>query len=297
MYYDAIASVIQKQFARFHQSDNAKPSSQAVAIWRAVHQLLENPVVFNDPLALSILGNAKSEVLEQLESHKDPLSSAMRMAIAVRSRFAEDEREGAAECGINQYVILGAGLDTYAYRSKNPGERVFEVDLPTIQSMKTARLQQQAIHPTCSVSYVPCDFEKNTLEKSLAATGFDKNQKAFFSCLGVVTYLDLGAFEQTLRFIASCAPGSVLTFDYIVDPNSLSEMERLVLDIMSAHLAEGGEPLKSFFDPQLLSQTLSQAGFSQVKDISPEYLNKRYLSSRNDGLKMGNVTRMYIATV
>jgi len=294
--YDAIVRIIQKQFPASH-NNNAKPSSQAVATWRAVHQLLEHPVIFNDPFALRILGNAASGVEAQLESHKDPLSSAMRMAIAVRSRFAEDERKDAAAFGIHQYVVLGAGLDTYAYRSNHPGEHVFEVDLPTTQSMKVARLQQQAIQPTCSVHYVACDFEEGTLEKGLALAGFDKSQKAFFSCLGVVNYLDFDAFEQTLQFIASCAPGSILIFDYIIDPNNLSEMECMVLDIMSAHLAAGGEPFKCFLSPQLLSQTLSRLGFSQVKDISPEYLNNRYLTARSDGLRVGNVTRMYIAIV
>lgn len=295
--YDAVSNVMRQQFSTAHNTDNAKPSSQAVAVWRAAHQLLEQPVIFNDPLALKILGAAKSEVLDKLDSHKDPLSSAMRVAIAVRSRFTEDEREAALEFGVNQYVILGAGLDTHAYRSKHTYEKVFEVDLPGTQSMKIARLKQQCIKATCSVNYVACDFEENALEKKLLAAGFDINQKTFFSCLGVVAYLDVNAFEQTLRFIASCTPGSILTFDYIVDPNSLSEIERVVLNILSAQLAAGGEPLKCFFDPHQLSQTLSSAGFSHLEDISPEYLNNRYLAARNDGLRVGNVTRMFIAIV
>ncbi len=295
--YDAISSVMQKQFVTSHNTDNAKPSSQAVAVWRAAHQLLEQPVIFYDPLAIRILGDAKPDVVDKLESHKDPLSSAMRVAIAVRSRFAEDEREAAIENGVNQYVVLGAGLDTYAYRSKHRHEKVFEVDLPGTQVMKMARLKQQEINPRCSVQHVPCDFEEGALEKQLLSAGFDKRQKAFFSCLGVVAYLDLNALEQTLRFIASCAPGSILTFDYIVDPNSLSEIEQIVLNILSAQLAAGGEPLKSFFDPHLLSQKLRDVGFSHIEDIGADYLNNRYLASRIDGLRVGNVTRMFIAIV
>ncbi len=295
--HDAIASVIHKQFCTPHNTDNAKPSSQAVAVWRAAHQLLEQPLIFNDPLALTILGDAKSEVMEKIDSHKDPLSSAMRAAIAVRSRFAEDEREAALECGVNQYVILGAGLDTYAYRSKHQHEQVFEVDLPSTQAMKIARLGAQEINATCSVSYVACDFEDDALEQSLLAAGFDKNKKTFFSCLGVVAYLDLSAFEKTLRFITNCASGSIFAFDYIVDPNNLSEIERIVLNILSAQLAAGGEPLKSFFDPQILSQKLRDSGFSHSEDISPDYLNNRYLSERADGLRVGSVTRMFIAIV
>jgi methyltransferase (TIGR00027 family) len=215
----------------------------------------------------------------------------------VRSRFAEDERESALNSGATQYVILGAGLDTYAYRSNHENERVFEVDLPSTQSIKVASIQQLAINPTCSVDYVACDFAENALEESLLAASFDKNQKTFFSWLGVVPYLDASAIEQTLKFIASCACGSTLVFDYMVDPNNLSEIEKMVITILSAQLAAGGEPLKSFFDPQLLAKTLADSGFTKVEDISPEYLNARYLAARDDGLRVGNVTRMFKAVV
>lgn len=295
--YDVIARVMQKHFTIPHLTESAKPSSHAVAVWRAAHQKLESPLIFPDPLALAILGDSQSDVLEKLDEHKDPLSSAMRLSIAVRSRFAEDEREAATENGLNQYVILGAGLDTYAYRNKRVNENVFEVDLPGTQAMKIKRLQQQNIQPTCSVNYVACDFEEGELEQQLISAGFNKNQKAFFSCLGVVAYLDMQEFEQTLRFITRCAPGSIFTFDYIVDPASLSDIERMVLNIMSAQLAAGGEPFKSFFDSKLLSQKLYDIGFSHVEDISPDYLNERYLSSRTDGLRVGNATRMFIAIV
>lgn len=295
--YDTISDLMQKQFCTSHNSDDAKPSSQAVAVWRAAHQLLEQPIIFNDPLALQILGDAKSEVVDKLEIHKDPLSSAMRISIAVRSRFAEDERKAALESDINQYVILGAGLDTYAYRNQHHDEKIFEVDLASTQAMKMARLKQHNIPSTCPVHYVACDFEKGSLEKTLLAAGFDKYQKTFFSCLGVMAYLDWDAIEQTLKFITSCAAGSILVFDYIVDPGNLNEIERLVLNILATQLAAGGEPLKSFFDPQILSKKLTTAGFSDIDDISPDYLNQRYLASREDGLRVGNVTRMFMATV
>lgn len=291
--YEAISSIIQNQFCTNHNTNNAKPSSQAVAVWRAVHQLLESPSIFNDPIALRILGDAKTDVINKLESYKDPLSTAMRVAIAVRSRFAEDEREKALRAGAYQYVILGAGLDTYAYRSTNQHERVFEVDLPSTQAMKIARLQQEKIHSTCALTYVTCDFEAGALEKSLLAAGFDKNQKTFFSWLGVVPYLDAAAIEHTLNFISSCALGSALVFDYMVEPNNLSEIEKMTITILSAQLAAGGEPLKSFFDPQVLSKKLADSGFTQIEDISPEYLNERYLTAREDGLRVGNVTRMF----
>lgn len=291
--YEIISSIIQNQFHAGRTIKDAKPSSHAVAVWRAVHQLLESPSIFNDPIALTILSDAKTDVMNKLESYNDPLSTAMRVAIAVRSRFAEDEREKALQAGAYQYVILGAGLDTYAYRSKNLSERVFEVDLPSTQAMKIARLQQEKIHSSCALTYVACDFEAGALGKSLLAAGFDKNQKTFFSWLGVVPYLDAAAIEHTLKFIRSCARGSALVFDYMVEPNNLSEIEKMTITILSAQLASGGEPLKSFFDPQVLSKKIADSGFTQIEDISPEYLNERYLTTREDGLRVGNVTRMF----
>lgn len=295
--YETIPTIINNQFCSSLDLNTAKPSSHAVAVWRAAHQLLEQPLVFADPVALNILGDSKTDVTEKLELHKDPLSTAMRISIAVRSRFAEDERKDALTAGVNQYVILGAGLDTYAYRSNNKNEQVFEVDLPGTQALKVARLHQEKIHPGCAVKYVACDFEAKSLEKSLLSAGFDPNEKAFFSWLGVVAYLELDAIEQTLKFISTCAPGSALVFDYIVDPANLSEVEKMVLTILSAQLAKSGEPLKSFFDAQRLANTLENSGFSKVDDISPGYLNHRYLAEREDGLRVGNVTRLFKATV
>lgn len=295
--HETIATILENQFCTFHPTDNAKPSSHAVAVWRAVHQLLEQPPIFNDPVALAILGTAKADVINKLDIHRDALSSAMRVAIGVRSRYAEDEREAALQSATNQYVILGAGLDTYAYRTKNKSERVFEVDLPTTQKMKIARLQESNICPTCAINYVACDFAENALEDNLIAAGFDKNQKAFFSWLGVVPYLDKSAIAQTLQFITSCAPGSTLVFDYIVSPDNLNEIEKIALSLLSAQLAKGGEPLKSSFDPQGLEEKLKDCGFSKVANIGPEYLNNRYLVQRDDGLRVGNVTRMFKVVV
>jgi O-methyltransferase involved in polyketide biosynthesis len=110
--------------------------------------------------------------------------------------------------------------------------------------------------------------------------------------LGVVPYLDATAIEQTLKFITACASGSTLVFDYMVDLSNLSEIEKIATNILSAQLAAGGEPLKSFFDPNVLAEKLANAGFSHVEDISPDYLNERYLALREDGLRVGNVTRM-----
>jgi methyltransferase (TIGR00027 family) len=294
---EVLSNILQDQFACSHSHNKIKPSTYAVAVWRAAHQLLEHPPIFEDPIALSILGDAKGDVTDKLEMHKHPLSTAMRIAIAARSRFAEDERKKSLTDGTYQYVILGAGLDSYAYRNNDQYENVFEVDLPSTQAVKIAGVQQLGITPTCKVSYVACDFEKNSLGERLHSSGFDRHQKTFFSWLGVVPYLDITAIEETMKFVASCARGSAMVFDYIVDNDNLNEMEKLVVNALSNQLAAGGEPLKSFFDPQLLKKKLEDLGFTQIKDIGPDYLNKNYLSFREDGLRVGNVTRIFQVTV
>ena len=124
-----IQRIIQQHFHSSQKNQLLKPSSLMVAIWRAAHQLIEKPLIFEDPVALRILGDAKQDVVANLDKHQDLLSTAMRIAIAVRSRFAEDE---CARAGVSQYVILGAGLDTYAYRSQRLSETVFEVDDPSV---------------------------------------------------------------------------------------------------------------------------------------------------------------------
>ncbi len=289
-----IALVVRQQFTSAQSINLLKPSAQAVAMWRAAHQLLEQPPIFVDPIALPILGDEQNTIANNLDSHRDILSTAMRTAIAVRSQFAEDQRRAS---DATQFVILGAGLDTYAYREQRENETVFEVDLPQLQQIKINRLRLNKIKPTSNILYVPCNFEQNSLAQSLLAAGFDSNCKTFFSWLGVVPYLTQKAIDQTLNFILACAPGSKVVFDYIVDPGSLSDIEKIVIETLGAQLAVGGEHLQTFYRPEQLQQQLIAAGFSAVTDIDAAYLNRRYLEKRRDGLGVGNVSRMLVAEV
>lgn len=289
-----IQRIIQQHFHSSPKDQLLKPSSLMVAIWRAAHQLIEKPLIFEDPIALRILGDAKRDIVTNLDKHRDLLSTAMRIAIAVRSRFAEDE---CARSGVSQYVILGAGLDTYAYRSQRLSETVFEIDHPSVQAIKQQLLSQNNIHPTVDLHYVGCDFEQDDLSVCLADAGFDKNKKTFFSWLGVVPYLTEESIIETLEFISSCAPCSKLVFDYIVEQAMLNEMENAVLQILGVQLTAGGEPLKSFYSPERIRELLLAKGFKQVDDVGADYLNKTYLSGDEYPVKHGMVTRMVVAEV
>ena len=289
-----IRNIIQQLFHMSTQQAQVKPSTLAVATWRAAHQVLDQPTIFEDPLAQKILGEEENIFLTKLDAHHNLLSAAMRITIAARSRFAEDELLAS---GIDQYVILGAGLDTYAYRSLRKSERVFEVDHPSTQAIKKELLRENNITSYVPVNYVGCDFENNSLQRCLVNAGLDINKKAYFSWLGVVPYLTESAIVETLSAIARCTPGTQLVFDYIVDPSQLTEVEQCVLNLMGEQLAAGGEPLMSFFSPEKMEYLLLSAGFTSVQNIDAEYLNARYLSGLNYPVNVGRVTRMMLAEI
>ena len=186
--------------------DEAKPSRTAlrVAMRRAAHQIYDaRPLVFDDPLAVPILG---AEYLPEVERtrfklHK-PHSVALRAFLVARSRYAEEQLARAVGHGVTQYVLLGAGLDTFAYRNPYAQLHVFEIDHPTTQQWKRDLLHANSIEIPESLTYVPVDFEHQQLATQLDAAGFDHAKPAFFAWLGVVPYLTAEAFRSTLSLIA-----------------------------------------------------------------------------------------------
>src|SRR5262249_28355367 len=171
--------------------------------------------------------------------------------IAARSRYAEDELALAVERGVRQYVILGAGLDTFAYRNPYPegALRVFEVDYPATQAWKRALLEEVGIPLPVDLTFAPVDFEKRTLADGLRDAGFDPGLGAFFSWLGVTMYLTPEGLMTTFRLIASSPVGSEVVFDYAISPSLMSPAQRVIFDEMARRVAAAGEPWKTFFDP------------------------------------------------
>lgn len=221
----------------------------------------------------------------------------LRTSLVVRARLAEDAWAAAAASGVRQFVVLGAGLDTCAYRRSELGGRVFEVDLPYTQAWKQASLQAAAIAIPDNVTFVPTDFETSTLAQTLAGHGFQADAPAFFSWLGVVMYLPEAAALDTLRFIAGCAAGSGVVFDYVVPASALPVMLRVPLLAMAKHLEASGEPWKSYFVPAELERQLGTLGFARVENFTPDALNQRYLANRADGLRLSGITRLVHAQV
>src|SRR5262245_66401745 len=205
----------------------ARPSQTAlrVALRRAAHQVFDHPVILDDPIALRILSQDAVAKLKLDPRQRGRVALTLRAFMAVRSRFAEDALGRAVQRGVRQYVVLGAGLDTFAYRNPWPDLRVFEVDHSATQTWKMNRLAAGKIEVPSNVTYAPVNFESQTLANGLVAAGFDPTMPAFFSWLGVTMYLTVPATLSTFDFIGSTAPGGGVAFDYSVPRKSLGFLE------------------------------------------------------------------------
>lgn len=269
-------------------------TAERVAIRRAAHQLLDEPKVLDDPLALRIIGSEAAAVLRSDPKEHHAFSRAFRAFMAARSRFAEDELARAVETGVSQdgvsqhrvtqCVILGAGLDTFAYRNPHPGLRVFEIDHPATQAWKREQLEAAGIPIPPSLTFVPVDFEHQTLADALARSGLNTNAPAFFSWLGVTPYLTREACMTTLSVIAKMPAGSGVVFDFAIAPALLNAGQRQALEALSKRVAAAGEPFQLFFDPTKLQHELKTLGFHSTEFLQGAQINARYFQNRADGL-------------
>jgi len=253
-----------------------QPSRTAIgaARHRAAHQVLDHGAIFDDPLAMAILG----ENMEAVVSHAqgDPLKRALRLFIAVRSRFAEDALATAVAAGVTQLVILGAGLDTFAFRSPLAKKlRIFEVDHPATQAWKRERLANASIAIPDTLTFAPVDFERDTLASGLARAGFEVQQATFFTWLGVVPYLTEHAVFATLGFIATLPAGSQVVFDYANPPPAERGALREAHDKLSARVASIGERFVSYFATDALHARLRDLGLREIDDLGPARIAAR----------------------
>ena len=215
---------------------------------------------------------------------------ALRAFLVARSRYAEDQLAHGIDHGITQYVLLGAGLDTFAYRNPYPQLEVFEVDHPATQQWKLELLDRNNIPIPSNLTCVPLDFEApdyeseasehQTLRKQLLAAGFNPRARTLFSWLGVVPYLTLPAFRATLGFIAAQPLGSAVVFDYGQPRAALPFFEQLAHDSLAARVQLSGEPFQLFFTPAQIAAELTP--FRAMEDLDSSQINARYFTHRSD---------------
>lgn len=278
---------------------SGQPSRTAlfVATLRAAHSLLDEPIVLDDPVALPLLG---AEAAAALRADpfvcNDPMSRGLRASLVARSRVAEDELARRVANGLRQYVLLGAGLDTFAARNIHAaqGLRVFEVDHPSTQRWKREALQAAGLD-VGDTAFVPVDFERDDVLQALRAAGLRTDLPALFAWLGVTIYLTPQAVLKTLSAVATLPPGSGIVFDYRVPIDQLNPLERALHDMVSQRIAAMGEPWLSAFDPPALKRQLQEMGFVHFEDVGGDELNQRFFARRKDGLYTGNVVRIMCA--
>jgi methyltransferase (TIGR00027 family) len=261
-----------------------QPSRTALgaAAHRAAHQSLDGGRIFADPLAGAVLGTTAADIFgDELDR---PANRGMRAFIAARSRFAEQGLAEAVARGVRQYVVLGAGLDTFAHRNPFADLRVFEVDHPATQGWKRRRLAEAGLAPPATLTFAPVDFERQTLAAGLAAAGFDAAAPAFFAWLGVVVYLTRPAVLETLGFIAGLPAGSAVVFDY-GEPISAYPPEQQAHQAQRAQRATAiGEPWLTRFRPADLAAELRRLGFAELEDLGPAAIARRFYGTpRPDG--------------
>ncbi|KAK1178324.1 class I SAM-dependent methyltransferase [Streptomyces sp. NBS 14/10] len=261
-------------------------TARQVAALRAAHQTLDHGHLFHDPLAVRMLGADSEELLSQLDTARTPPGRrGFRLFIAARSRFAEDQLAAAVARGVRQLVVLGAGLDTFAYRNPHEaaGLAVFEVDHPATQEWKRERLSGAGIPLPPSLTFAPVDFERENLGDGLAAAGFDPARPAFFSWLGVVPYLTREAVFGTLGHLAGLPGGAEAVFDYSEPPSAMPPSVRAAHSNRAARVAALGEPFLSYFAPEELAADLREAGFAAVEDLDAVRLLARYADHSANG--------------
>ena len=276
--------------------EQAIPSKTAlrVALRRAAHQIHDSPVVFDDPIAVALLGTTYAEELRRTPVRADrPFSIALRAFLVARSRYAEDNLRKAVEGGVEQYVLLGAGLDTFAYRNSYAQLRVFEVDHPATQQWKRELLQRNLVAIPESLTYTPVDFENQSLAEQLRDAGFDRTAPVFFAWLGVVPYLTEEAFRATLSFIADQPAGSGLALDYSQPREALPLLERLAHDSLASRVEKAGEPFRLFFTPSGMAAELSR--FHALEDLGAVEINARYFAGRTDQLAIRGTAGRFLS--
>ena len=259
------------------------------AVGRAVHAESESPLVA-DHLALGLAGEAGATLMAQMTSQLPEASrQSFGLAFAIRTRFVEDAIAAAIQEGIGQYVILGAGLDSFAYRRPELSQRlkIFEVDRAASQAWKRSRLEKMGIAIPVSVAFIPLDHETDDLRAALVDAGFDPTAPAMVSAIALTQYLAQPAIERILELVASFAARSRLMVTYVVPAGELSEMAAAGLAWTMSQAEEHGESFLSMFRPVEFDELLRRSGFSRVEEVGPRELIQTYLAGRPDAQLTG----------
>ncbi len=271
-----------------------------VAIRRAEHQFLDTPLIFEDPIILGLVPElADPAAVAELRSLGEPVLVLLRSLFAMRSRFAEDRLAEATRRGIGQYVMVGAGLDTFPWRqpASNRGMAIYAADHPASLIWTHRRLRACGLERPPNLTHVPLDLEDCRIGDSLAACGFDHETPSFCSVLGVTQYLSDDAIDALLSFVASLKSGSEIVFSFVIPDEHLDGDDLDVAVRSVARTATLGEPWKSRLQPHVLLRRLNDLGFTAIFHLTPELAQQRYFAGRKDGLRAPRWEQLIAAVV
>ena len=269
----------------------ASRTAELVAVSRARHLIRHAPpYVFRDHFAHIFLGRTWHTILgsKVLDALFAGVVLRRLMPITtqhlVRARFAEAMLENATQHGVSQYVLLGAGFDTFALRRPELGLRVFEVERPATIERKRERMRKAGVAESAGMKFVPFDFEHGNLDDALNAAGYERTAPAFFNWMGVSYYLTPRAIIETVRRLAALtAPGSELVFDYLIAECCVLKHDRKLFDSMMRFVSKRGEPMITRFDPALAPQTFNaDNSWRIISNTSPARQAELYLGTRSD---------------
>jgi methyltransferase (TIGR00027 family) len=263
---------------------------------RGVHRSYDQPPwVLDDPFALPLAGPRWAEIQAASEAALPPVAVRQsRASIVARSRYAEDRLVSG---GYRQYVILGAGLDSFAWRRADliGWLRLFEVDRPASQDRKRARIAELGLPVRDGHIFAAVDFEAESLRDGLDRAGFDWSEPAFFSWLGVTIYLTAEAIDATLRSVSGCGPGSEIVLSYDASDAFLDDAARELVQLEARLVAAAGEPYATRMSPAQAEALTEGAGLEVAEHLTPQALYERYFAGRSDGLRPSDAERLIAA--
>jgi methyltransferase (TIGR00027 family) len=279
-------------------TDGPDSTAVRVALWRALHVEVDAPPpVFDDEVGLQL---ADPEDGWRQRGDMDPVGTRQfRASIVARARFVEDLVIEQAGQGVTQYVVLGAGLDTFAQRRPEIASqlRVFEVDQPETQAWKRQRLVDLGFGVPDWLHLVPVDFGKDeSWWERLAVAGWQADRPTIVASAGVTMYLTREANAATLRQVAALAPGSTFATTFLLPAELLDDDARAGLEMAQRGAQASGTPFVSFFAPDEMKALALEVGFREARHVSAEDLNSRYFADRSDGLRTSRGEELLVAT-
>lgn len=275
----------------------ASQTALGTAYLRAAHQMLDGePKLLDDPVAITLLGaDACRRIQANADAYRSPIAESLRAHVVLRSRFAEDRLAEAVSRGITQYILLGAGLDTFALRQPSWAQslRILEVDHLQTQLFKRQLMDAADLPLSANVSYLDVDFERESLQEGLLRHGVALDEPTFFSWLGVTMYLHEPAIDAVLRLVSGFPSGSEIVLTFAQPPDEKADGTAWI----AARAAAMNEPMVSFFTPVAMEIKLRRAGFSSIHFLSPKESEIRYFSQRPLDLPVPKRTAIVAAQV